>query len=60
MVARGGIEPPTPGFSNRRSTAELPRQLENGAAALTRTGTLGFVDPRSLQLSYGGIVSGAP
>lgn len=26
MVAGGGIEPPTPGFSNRRSTAELPRQ----------------------------------
>lgn len=26
MVARGGIEPPTRGFSIRRSTAELPRQ----------------------------------
>ena len=27
MVARGGVEPPTRGFSDRRSTAELPRRV---------------------------------
>src|SRR3954452_25410115 len=50
MVARDGIEPPTPAFSGPRSTTELPGQLSRRGRALEVLFTLPVGMPLRLPL----------
>ncbi len=45
MVARDGIEPPTPAFSGLRSTAELPGRIVGHVFAKTHQQTLNSNKP---------------